>query len=88
MRNLFPRLSSCLLILLLSAGNTTAFDLKVGQMHTGAPFNAGTGRYATHSSGFGAKLTMPLGFATSQKTTATLNGRTFPNLPSRTPRTR
>ena len=75
MQQQFKRFFVCTLLLFFAAGQAAAFDLKIGHMNVGAPPVIHAGRYAPANNGFGAMLTMPLGFSSANKTTATLNGQ-------------
>jgi len=75
MRHLCLRILTCTLIVLLTAGQATAFDLKIGAMNIGASPHDTSGHYAQSRSGFGAMLSVPLGFADTKSTSATLNGQ-------------
>jgi len=75
MRPLYLRVLTCTLILILTASQVAAIDLKIGAMNMGALPVDTTARYAHDSTGFGATLSFPLGFSDAIKPSATLNGQ-------------
>ena len=75
MRNLFARLLICLLIVLFAASPAEAFDLQIGHLRFGpSPANT-SGQPLRDAAGFGALLTVPLGFSRVKQSATTLNGQ-------------
>ncbi|CAD7845025.1 MAG: hypothetical protein [Olavius algarvensis Delta 4 endosymbiont] len=75
MQILLKRSFTIALILLLASGQAAAFDLKIGQMNIGASPFGNAERYAQDSTGFGAMLSVPLGFSDTKTPSTTLNGQ-------------
>ena len=65
----------CTLIFCFTAGQAAAFDLRIGPSHVGPPPGGTDGHRQIADSGFGAQLTIPIGFAQSKTTADTLNGQ-------------
>jgi hypothetical protein len=64
------------LILFLCTGQAAAFDLQIGHLNFGPAPAETTGHHPSANNGFGATLTVPLGFSGSNRpTSGTLNGQ-------------
>ena len=65
----------CLLLFFLTTGQAAAFDLQVGHLNFGPAPAGSAGDCQANRSGFGAMVTLPLGFSESKPPNATLNGQ-------------
>ena len=77
MKFLFKRISICMLILFLGAGQAAAFDIQIGHLNFNPISNDSPGRYLNNNDAFGARITIPIGFAKSGKPVDTLNGQSL-----------
>ena len=75
MRKLLLRVMIATLILFLAIGHAAAFDFQIGHLNFGPPPADTAGYYQSDNSGFGASITIPLGFSASEQPSATLNGQ-------------
>jgi hypothetical protein len=75
MMQLLKQICICTLILILCAGQAAAFDLQIGHLNFGPPPVDTTGRYQADNNGFGAMISVPLGFSESGIPADTLNGQ-------------
>lgn len=75
MQLLLKRFLTIALILILTAGQAAAFDLKIGAMNIGTSPVGSAERDTQNRTGFGAILSVPLGFSDTKTSSATLNGQ-------------